>query len=84
MKMMNPCERFRRALRFEKVDRLPQIEWAPWWDLTIRHWKEEGLPQQFEEGRAGMVAVQAFFGLDPQYQVRLPMTQRLLPADAVW
>lgn len=37
--------------RFKKVmsgtlpdDRLPMLEWAEWWDLTIRRWESEGLP----------------------------------------
>jgi len=37
--------------RFHKVmsgalpgDRLPIIEWAGWWDQTIRRWESEGLP----------------------------------------
>ncbi|HEY3330785.1 MAG TPA: uroporphyrinogen decarboxylase family protein [Capsulimonadaceae bacterium] len=42
---MTPRERFVSALRFEEpVDRLPVIEWAAWWDQTIRRWETEGLP----------------------------------------
>jgi hypothetical protein len=77
--MMNNVERFRRVLRFEPVDRLPCIEWAPWWDQTIARWKGEGLPVEMPEGRAGMVPNQEFFALDPQYQVRILMTSPTYP-----
>lgn len=79
---MNNVERFRRVLRFEPVDRLPCIEWAPWWDQTIARWKGEGLPPAMPEGREGMVPTQEFFGLDPHYQVRIPMTGSAYPRQA--
>lgn len=27
------------------IDRLPAIEWASWWDQTIQHWEQNGLPE---------------------------------------
>lgn len=45
MMMSTPRERFRKVLSFEKPDdRLPMIEWAPWWDLTRARWQQEGMP----------------------------------------
>lgn len=41
---MNTVERVRAILNFEPFDRLPVIEWAPWWDLTVRRWHGEKLP----------------------------------------
>jgi len=41
---MNTRERFRAAMDFRPVDRLPVIEWASWWTLTIDRWHGEGLP----------------------------------------
>ena len=41
---MNIRERVRAILNFEPFDRLPVIEWAPWWDQTIRRWHGEKLP----------------------------------------
>lgn len=41
---MNTRERIRAILNFEPVDRLPVIEWAPWWDQTIDRWHREKLP----------------------------------------
>jgi len=61
---MNHVERFRAALDFQPVDRLPQIEWATWWDKTIARWHGEGLPptltDPFEIGQ--------YLGLDPLWQ----------------
>ncbi len=45
MKEMNCRERFNAALDFRPFDRLPMVEWAAWWDLTIDRWKKEGMPQ---------------------------------------
>jgi len=43
---MTSRERFRAVLEFQKPDdRLPMVEWAAWWDQTIRRWEQEGLPQ---------------------------------------
>ena len=41
---MNVVERFRAVMNFEKVDRLPVMEWAPWWEKTLDRWYQEGLP----------------------------------------
>ncbi len=58
---MTPRERFRRTLAFERCpDRLPLVEWAAWWDLTIARWKTEGLPPDVDWDQS-----LAFFDLDP-------------------
>jgi len=31
-------------LNKKEVDRLPIIEWATWWDLTLKRWTNEGMP----------------------------------------
>jgi len=54
-------------MRFESVDRLPCVEWAPWWDQTIARWKREGLPQDLE----GVTEIQEYFGLAPIARVRI-------------
>jgi len=62
---MTPRERFRRALRFQRPgDRLPMIEWAAWWDKTIRRWEDEGFPR-----RIGWEGSVRYFRLDPIYNV---------------
>ncbi len=56
---MTARERFVGTLNFEKVDRLPMIEWAAWWDQTISRWECEGMPQlSWEDSHA-------YFGLNP-------------------
>ena len=43
-KAMTNVERFAAALAGEPVDRLPRVEWAPWWQETLDRWYTEGLP----------------------------------------
>ncbi|MEI6808294.1 MAG: uroporphyrinogen decarboxylase family protein [bacterium] len=62
---MTPRERFARTLNFEKCDdRLPMIEWAAWWDLTIERWQNEGLPKDLSWD-----ASLSYFDLDPLVNV---------------
>lgn len=57
---MTPRERFLKTLNFDKsVDKLPMVEWAAWWDLTIDRWKQEGLPKDISWD-----ASLEYFGLD--------------------
>jgi hypothetical protein len=58
---MTHRERFGRLLRFQPVDRLPVLEWAPWWDQTLDRWRTEGLPETLTD----QVDVQRHLGLDP-------------------
>jgi len=58
-------ERIEALLNFQKVDRLPVIEWAPYWDLTIKRWRTEGMPdsaQTFEE-------IREYFELDKMLDI---------------
>lgn len=64
---MNNVERFRAALAGEPVDRLPAVEWAPWWDQTLERWRGEGLPAEVTED----LDIQEFFGLDLCQQIRV-------------
>ena len=57
---MTASERFRKYLAGEAVDRCPAIEWAPYWHLTVRRWREEGLPADVKSCER----IQDFFGLD--------------------
>ncbi len=41
---MTTRERLNHIFNFEPIDRLPVVEWAPFWDLTLDRWREEGLP----------------------------------------
>lgn len=42
---MNITERIKNVFEFKPVDRLPMLEWAPWWDKTIDRWYKEGLDE---------------------------------------
>ena len=60
--------------RFVKVlngqnpeDRLPVIEWATWWDLTIDRWRTEGLLEDLDKD-----GIKRWFGLDVDYQCWIP------------
>lgn len=41
---MTTRERFHAVMNFQPFDRLPLVEWASWWNLTIERWWNEGLP----------------------------------------
>lgn len=56
---MSASERFRAVLDFKPVSRLPLIEWAPYWDLTIKRWVSEGMPAGLDNRE-----MQRYFGLD--------------------
>ena len=60
---MTNRERFKAIMDFRPFDRLPVVEWAPWWDKTIERWRGEGLPK----GLAWRYDIAEHFGLD-QYR----------------
>lgn len=60
---MTTRERFKALLDRKKPDRIPTIEWAAYWDLTINKWNTEGLPKQLDQQ-----GLTDFFGLDKLYQ----------------
>ena len=62
---MNTVERFRAVMSFQPVDRLPVIEWAPWWDQTLERWYGEGLPGHLTEA----AQIRAHLGLDSYRQL---------------
>ena len=61
---MTNRERVRAVLNRDVPDRLPVVEWAVWWDLTVKRWNSEGV--QPEDGPD---ALQNWFGLDPLRQI---------------
>jgi len=75
---MTPRERFRRVLKFQQPEgRLPLIEWAAWWDQTIRRWEGEGLPR----GLAWEDSLH-YFDLDPLYNIAAQIRGPGMPAPA--
>lgn len=64
-RMETTRSRVRKVLAGQRpLDRLPVIEWASWWHLTINRWQEEGLPV----GLSGTEA-KRFLGLDVDHQL---------------
>lgn len=62
---MTTRERFLAVLNGQMPDdRMPMIEWAAWWDQTLRRWEGEGLP-----GGLSWHESVAYFGLDPMEMV---------------
>ena len=73
---MNHVERFRAAMNFQEVDRLPMWEWAMWWDKTIHRWHAEGLPAD----KNSVFEIHEYFGLDPYIQFWLSTTDPTIEA----
>jgi hypothetical protein len=73
---MNHVERFRAAMDFQPVDRLPRWEWAMWWDATIAAWRQQGLPRELET----VFDIAEYFGLDPYQQFWFSTTDPTIEA----
>ena len=59
MEDMTASERIRALMAGKSFDRMPVIEWAPWWNLTVERWRKEGL-----DCGASVWEIQDHFGLD--------------------
>lgn len=67
---MTNTQRFHKLLHGQPgLDRLPVIEWAGWWDQTLRHWREEGLPAELEVEDG----INAYWGQDRLHQFWAPV-----------
>lgn len=64
---MNNKERFDNTMSFKKADRLPVIEWAPFWNKTLEKWYSQGLPREFTEASK----IRDYFELDPYLQAKI-------------
>jgi hypothetical protein len=64
MKSMTARERFHAIMNFKPFDRLPVLEWAPWWDQTISRWHKEGLPPEITD----RYDINRYFGQEPYIQ----------------
>jgi len=73
---VNHVERFRAAMGFQPVDRLPMWEWAMWWDKTIDRWRSEGLPRELDT----VFDIARYFGLDPYQQFWFSTTEATIEA----
>ena len=71
----------KRFFAGKPVDRLPVIEWAPWWHLTIERWNSEGLNMPYVSRYDG-TAIQRRFGLDGCMQTYFSWATGRLPHPA--
>lgn len=74
---MNHVERFRAAMGFQEVDRLPMWEWAMWWDKTLQRWHGEGLAAGLTDG----FEIHRHLGLDPYKQFWFSTTAATIEAE---
>ena len=72
---MTNRERFLAALNGKPQERLPMVEWADWWDKTVRRWEEEGLPKGLRNPE-----IIAYWKLDPMLQYWLRSAGGGMPA----
>lgn len=68
---MTVRERFRAVFAGGMPDdRLPVMEWATWWHLTIERWRGEGLSDTLDWS-----GIKEHFGLDMDYQLWFPQPE---------
>ncbi|WMJ23179.1 uroporphyrinogen decarboxylase family protein [Paludicola sp. MB14-C6] len=71
---MNNQERLKALFNGEKIDRLPVIEWASWWDITTNNWKKEDPSCPLDQQQ-----LFNYFGLDCHYQYWVNLNDGHLP-----
>lgn len=74
---MTASERVGNLIRGKSFDRLPVMEWAPWWHLTVERWLREGLPKE----KSGYAELQDYFGLDKCIQSYFPVRTAQTPVE---
>ncbi len=77
---LNTVERIQRVINFEPVDRLPMIEWAPWWDQTLKRWYSEGLPRQLTRQEE----IAEYLGLDRFFRMKITALGPETPDPPSW
>jgi len=75
---MTSRERFHAVMNFEPFDRLPVLEWASWWHLTLDRWRWEGLPTDLKLG----TDIQRYFALDMHLQDWVSLRRVTCPSPA--
>lgn len=66
-KVITNRERIIGVLNNRRLDRLPVIEWATWWDQTINTWEKQGMPSHMDTSE-----IMSFHGLDVLQQLWIP------------
>jgi hypothetical protein len=75
---MTTRERFRAVMNFRSFDRLPIVEWAVWWDETIRRWHGEGLAPSLTD----RYDICRHFGQDIYVQAWIPHAREVCPSPS--
>ena len=75
---MKANERFVNLVNGRPIDRMPVIEWAPWWDQTVARWHREGLPASC----TSVYDIQDYFGLDKCIQTLIEPRSAQTPVPA--
>ena len=75
---MTSRQRFLDTLNFRKPDRMPVVEWAPWWDKTLTRWADEGMPMSspYNDEKTA-----AYFGLDIMKMITITGTASETPKE---
>ena len=74
---MTNRERFHKLMNADPtIDRYPALEWAMWWDKTLRFWETEGLQENMNSSELFQ-----HFGLDDIIQFWLPHKTPDCPKD---
>lgn len=72
---MTNRERFKKLMNGDSsVDCSPAIEWAVWWDKTLRQWEEDGMPKNLTDNQ-----LFEYFDLDKNTQFWFPHTSADCP-----
>jgi len=72
---MTKRERFTSVMNFKLPDdRMPMMEWAPWWNQTIQRWQGEGLPSNLQGQE-----IAEYFGLDRLFSFGPPLRTAEFP-----
>jgi hypothetical protein len=72
---MDNVQRFANVMSFRPVDRLPVVEWAPWWTQTLERWYGEGLPAELQDASA----IRDYLGLDSYRQMWFEVKSNICP-----
>ncbi len=79
---MRADERFSAMMNGKTPDRLPVIEWAPFWPLTVDRWNADGLNFSFRPGCKLNLELQRKMGLDGCIQTFFRPRSQFTPKPA--
>ena len=84
--MITARQRMENFFNKQSSDRLPKIEWASWWNLTVQRWSGEGLPAYAGDDPSicrdveDNPTLKDVLGLDYDHQIWFPNHLSALPS----